>query len=266
MSIKSSVSMIVLIILAVFILLTAGIYSYQYKMIFFPELLPQNFQFQFDHQFDELNYKTPDGYSINALHFKVHNPKGVVFYNHGNAGSLRTWGSVAETFLNNKYNLLIYDYRGFGKSEGKISEEKLYKDAEMIYNSLLDLYSEDSIIVYGRSIGTGIATKIATECKPKQLILESPYYNLPDLIKKIFPIIPARIIRFKFPNNERMQHIQSPIIIFHGTLDEVVYFGSSLKLEKLMKEKDQLIPIEGGHHNDLAEFDDYHKELALILK
>lgn len=225
-----------------------------------------NYVYEFDHDFLEIDYNAQDGVRINALHFKVSKPKGIVFYSHGNAGSLRTWGLVADIFLKHGYDLLIYDYRGYGKSGGKLSEAKLYEDACMIYEELLKSYNEEDIIVYGRSIGTGIASKVAIDYNPKHLILESPYYNLPDLAKKIFPFIPASMIRYKLRNDQSVGQISAPITIFHGTFDEVIYFGSSMKLERLLREKDRLIPIVGGHHNDLANFELYHEELGNILQ
>jgi len=254
------------VFLSFFILITVGIYVFQNKLIFFPEKLMPSYLYEFEHDFIEIDYKTPDGVRLNALHFKVNKPKGIVFYSHGNAGSLRTWGYTSDIFLKHNYDLLIYDYRGYGKSGGKISESNMYQDAVLIYKELLKTYREDEIIVYGRSIGTGVASKVALEYNPKHLVLESPYYNLPDLAKKIFPFIPAKLIRYKLKNDERIQKISSPITIFHGTFDEVIYFGSSMKLEKLLQDKDQLIPIVGGHHNDLANFELYHEELANILQ
>ena len=261
----SKVRMVFLTILSLFILITSGIFFFQEKLIFFPEKLKPNYQFDFTHDFEEVNYRVSDGVTINALHFKSKEPKGIVFYSHGNAGSLSTWGDVADVFLNNKYDLLIYDYRGFGKSGGNISEQKFYHDANVIYEELLKSYEENKIIVYGRSIGTGVALKVASEHNPQHLILESPYYNLPDLVKKIFPFMPPFLLRYKFRNDQMIGAVKCPVTIFHGTFDEVIYFGSSLKLEKLMKGKDTIVPIVGGHHNDLANFETYHKELAKIL-
>lgn len=258
--------MVFLVFLSLFIIITTGIYTFQNKLIFFPEVLMPNFKFEFDNTFQEIDYRTEDGILINALHFKSTDPKGIIFYSHGNAGSLRKWGLVADVFLSHNYDLLIYDYRGYGKSSGEISEEKLYSDAKMIYEKLKESYNEENIIVYGRSIGTGVASKIAMDNNPRHLVLESPYFNLPDLARKIFPFIPKKLIRYKFPNDERVPQISSPITIFHGTFDEVIYFGSSMKLEKLLNKKDKLVPIVGGHHNDLANFEIFHKELAEILK
>jgi len=243
-----------------------GIYFFQEKVIFYPEKLSGDYTFSFPQNFEEVNFEVETGVRINALHFKVNNPRGVVFYSHGNAGSLRTWGFISEIFTSHQYDLLIYDYRGYGKSNGKITEKNLYKDAQFIYNTLKNKYEENKIIVYGRSIGTGIASYIAAKNNPSQLILESPYFNLPDLAGKYMPFIPGRLIKFKFPNDQFFRDISCPIAIFHGTEDEIIYFGSSLRLKELFKPVDRLIAIEGGHHNDLEAFVLYHEELTRILK
>lgn len=243
-----------------------GIYSLQEKLIFFPNKLPISYKYSFAHAFEERNFNVDERVNINALHFKAPDSKGVVFYSHGNAGCLRDWGGLADIFINYNYDLLIYDYRGFGKSNGTISESNLYHDASFIYEQMLNEYEENMIIVYGRSIGTGIATKIASEYNPGQLVLESPYYNLPDLAKKIFPFIPSFLLRYKFRTDQMIEFVVCPITLIHGTLDEVIYFESSLKLEKLLKENDKLIAIKDGHHNDLSDFKSYHDALANILR
>lgn len=252
--------------IGLFALITILLYYFQNKIIFFPEILPSDYEFEFQGDFDELNFYTGSGDKINALLFKSEDPKGVVFYSHGNAGSLRSWGLVSQYIISHDYDLLIYDYRGYGKSGGTITESNMYNDANMIYDELTKSYDESQIIVYGRSIGTGVASNVAKNHNPLHLILESPYYNLPDLTKKIFPFIPSALIRYMLPNNEMIPEISCPITIFHGTYDEVIYYGSSLKLETLLKDKDQMIPIEGGHHNDLSNFKTYHEELGKILR
>lgn len=247
------------------IFIASGVYFFQEKLIFFPEALAPNYQYDFEQELEEITYQVAKNITLNALLFKAENPKGIVFYSHGNAGSLSKWGFVADAFLRNKYDVLIYDYRGYGKSNGTISELNFYQDAKYIYDQLVQDYGEDQIVVYGRSIGTGIATNVASEFNPKHLILESPYYSLPDLAKNIYPFVPSFLLRYTFRNDQMIQLVKCPITIFHGTLDEVIYFGSTLKLEKLLKDEDVIVPIVGGHHNDLDDFEMYHIELAKVL-
>lgn len=257
-----------MVFLAMFLLvffIASGVYFFQEKLIFFPERLSSDYQYSFQHEFEEINYVVDENTSLNALHFKAKNSKGIVFYFHGNAGSLSRWGSVADVFLLNNYDLLIYDYRGYGKSNGSISETSFYHDAMYIYKKLVSDYGEDHIVVYGRSIGTGVASKVASEANPKHLILESPYYSFPDLVKNILPIVPHFLLKYKLRNNKMIPLVKCPITIFHGTLDEVIYFESSIKLEKLIKVGDSVVPIVGGHHNDLDDFEEYHQELKKVL-
>ena len=198
LKISKGLTTVFFVFTALFILITSFIYFFQHKLIFFPEVLLPNHSFSFDHTFEELNYKTTEGVQINALHFKAPEPRGIVYFHHGNAGSLRSWGLIADVFLDLGYDILIYDYRGFGKSQGRISEEHMYHDAQFIYDELKKQYSENDIVVYGRSIGTGVATKIAADNNPGRLVLESPYYNLPDLAKKIFSVYSKNIDSIPF--------------------------------------------------------------------
>ena len=240
----------------------------QEKLIFFPEKISSDlkYEFSFSDNYKEINYKPDKDVLINSLLFKAHNSKGLVFYLHGNAGSLKSWGNVAEDFLKLNYDVLVIDYRGYGKSTGKISEKALYSDSLYIYNRIKKDYKEQNIIIYGRSIGTGIAAYLAAKTSPKLLILESPYFNLSDLIKKYYPIIPEFLIKYKFKTNIYLKEAKCPVKLFHGTEDEVIYYGSSIKLKKLFKDKDMLITIEGGHHNDLSTFEKFHQKLKQILE
>jgi fermentation-respiration switch protein FrsA (DUF1100 family) len=192
-------------------------------------------------------------------------PKGLIYYFHGNAGSLDGWGQVAHDFTQYDYDVLLIDYRGYGKSNGKQTETGMLKDAEVIYQELLKEYEESKIIIYGRSIGSGVATFVSSKYTPGMLILESPFYNLPDVAKQYFPWFPSALIRFKFRNDKYIQNVECPIYIFHGTRDEVIDVQASHKLKKKLKNGDQLILVEGGHHNDLILFEKYRENLKKIL-
>lgn len=257
---------IMMIIIVIILSLSGLLFLFQEHLIFFPQKLSPGHTYQFDYDFNEVNYQVEEGVTVNALHFKVKNPVGIVFYSHGNAGNLSNWGLIAEDFLSHNYDVLIYDYRSYGKSSGKLSEQNLYKDADYIYRDLLKTFNEKRIVVYGRSIGTGVAAYVASQHNPSLLILESPYYNMADLVKSIIPVIPAFLLRYKFRIDKMIGQVKCPVLIFHGTRDEVIYYGSSLKLKKHFKSSDRLVTIEGGNHNNLDSFEIYHQELAAILQ
>lgn len=241
-------------------------YFAQEQLIFFPEKLDKNFQFQFDTEFEEKNIKTTDGVHLNGVLFKADSSKGLIYYLHGNGGSVRSWGEVAKTYTDLNYDVFMLDYRGYGKSEGKIeNQEQIYTDLQTVYDFLKQSYTEDKIIVLGYSIGTGFAAKIASTNNPKLLILQAPYYSLVDMMRHTYPIIPTFILKYKLKTHKYLQDCQMPVIVFHGDQDEVIYYGSALKLQKEFKETDRLIRLKGQGHNGMTDNPDYKNEITRIL-
>lgn len=244
-----------------------ALYFLQEKMIFMPEPLPQDYSYSFPTNFEEINLMTDDGARLNALHFKVEEPKGVVLYFHGNAGELSSWGIVVQKFVDMRYDVLVMDYRTYGKSTGKISEKALYNDAQSFYDLLLKNYAQDDIVVYGRSLGTTFATYVAAKNHPKQLFLEAPFYSLDEVAGQRFPFFPVSwFLKFHFPTHQYLQEVSSPILIFHGTNDFVVNYKNSEKLSKIKtKGKLTFMTIPDGSHNNLTNSEIYRKTLDSIL-
>jgi pimeloyl-ACP methyl ester carboxylesterase len=167
--------------------------------------------------------------------------------------------------------VLIPDYRGYGKSTGKIrNEAMLHRDAAVAYNYLRERYFENQIIIYGRSIGSGIAVCLAKETRPRILILESPIFNMRDLARHHYPLMPAILVALilKYPMRTDLwiADVPCPVYLFHGTEDDVVPYNSSERLLKLIRTESRLIRIPGGGHNNLGDFTLYHEELESILK
>ena len=158
-------------LIAIYLMIGTALYFLQEKILFRPTVLNQTYVYKFSNPFEELFLKADDKAVINALHFKAENPKGVILYFHGNAGNLSRWGNITEYFVEMNYDVLVMDYRTYGKSTGALSERALYSDAQLCYDYLKNNYNESEITVYGRSLGTGIAAYIAAKNKPKQLIL-----------------------------------------------------------------------------------------------
>ena len=246
----------------------ASLYFLQEKLLFLPTVLEQDYVYNFKHPFEEVFLKPHKDVSINALHFKAESSKGVLLYFHGNAGDLSRWGIIAEYFVAQNYDVFIMDYRTYGKSIGKLSEQALYDDAQYCYDYVLKQYAENEITIYGRSLGTGIATYLASKQHPKQLILESPYYSILDVAKHRFPIFPvSSLLKYQFPSHEYIKSVNCPITIFHGTDDRVVPYLSAEKLNNSApKEHTKFITVKGGSHNNLVQFDAYDSGIRQILK
>jgi len=242
------------------------LYFFQEKLIFHPQKLAPGFAFQFENKFEEVFIKTGSGNKIHGLFFHCDNPKGLIFYLHGNAGSLANWGNVAPTYIALGYDVFIPDYPGYGKSHGTISnEQELIADLQSVYDTTRKNYSEDRIIILGYSIGTGPAAALASTNHPRLLILQAPYYNLPDLVHHSYPVLPTFILRYKFQINEFLKTCKCPVVIFHGTDDEVIYFESSARLKKEMGDKITLIPLPGQAHNGMTDNPDYRILLRKLL-
>jgi hypothetical protein len=254
-------------ITALYVLVCVFMYFNQEKLIFFPTKLSTTHTFQFDQKFEERNIQARDGVTLNGILFKTEEPKGLVFLTHGNAGSLETIGGVAKTYTNLNYDVFILDYRGYGKSEGEITnQQQLFDDIQIAYDELKKDYNENQIIVLGYSIGTGLAAKIASTNNPKLLILEAPYYSLIDLMRHNYPYLPTFILKYKFETNEYLKFCKMPIVLFHGTDDNSIYFGSSKKLKKEFKERIELISLPDQGHNGISNNNQYLKELKRILR
>ncbi len=254
-------------LLAIYLMIGSALYFLQEKILFRPTVLTQTYVFKFSHPFEELFLKAEDNAVINALHFKAEQPKGVILYFHGNAGDLSRWGQITEYFVDRNYDVLVMDYRTYGKSTGALSEHALYSDAQMCYDYLKEHYKEEAISIYGRSLGTGIGTYIAANNKPKQLILETPYYDIPDVAKHRFPFFAVKsMLHYKLPTHEFIQNVSCNISMIHGTNDYVVPIKSGEKLFKTApKNLTSLTVIENGSHNNLVQFESYHEKIKEIL-
>ncbi|WP_445722436.1 alpha/beta hydrolase [Flavobacterium sp.] len=242
------------------------LYFYQEKLLFFPVKLENDYQFQFQNTFEEINTEVTDGRLLNGLLFKADTTKGLIFYLHGNAGSLANWGEVTKTYTDLNYDVFILDYRGYGKSEGEIkSQDEMFQDNQVIYNALKKKYNEEQITILGYSIGTGFASKLASDNNPKQLILQAPYYSLTDLMKNTYSILPTFILRYKLETNEYLKKCKMPITLFHGDNDEVIYYNSSVKLNEAFKTQTTLITLKNQGHNGMTDNEQYKAEIKKIL-
>ena len=253
------VKKIIIILIGFYILILLGFYFFQEKIIFRPKKISKNELYSFDKKFEEVNLNTEDSATINAIHFKVENPKGVILYFHGNKGNLNRWGKVVLPFTNHGYDVFVMDYRGYGKSTGKKTEPAMYKDAQLCYDYLQKSYKENTIIVYGRSLGGTFATYVASQNNPKQLILEATFYSMTQVIHNKFPILPYnKLLNFKFETDQFISKVKSPTLIFHGSKDRLVSVDLSKKLyEKSNKENTTFIEINEATHHNIGEFEAY---------
>lgn len=249
------------------LVLTVAAYFLQDKFIFKPEKLTQDFQFKYDAPFRELFFEPVLGVRINGLHFYRESPKGLILYFHGNTRSIKGWAKYAKDFYRYNYDVVLIDYRGFGKSTGKRSEKDMLADTQFVYSTLLEQFPEHHIIVYGRSIGSGFAAKLACDNKPRYLILDAPYYNFTKVVARFLPILPVRyVLRYHLRTDKWIRQINCHAYIIHGTKDWLIPIRHSERLQQLNPRKITLIRIHGGGHNNLPSFHEYHNFVRDILQ
>jgi uncharacterized protein len=248
-------------------LLSLAAYFIQERFIFKPEKLHQDFEFRYDAPFRELFFDIEPGVRINGLHFFRTEPKGLILYFHGNTRSIKGWAKYAQDFYRYDYDVVLIDYRGFGKSTGKRTEKKMLSDVQFVYDSLKQKYPEDHLIVYGRSMGSGFASKLASDNDPRYLILDAPYYSFRKVVERFLPILPVRfVLRFHLRTDKWIRYVKCHTYILHGTRDMLIPLRHSERLQKINPQKITLIRIKGGGHNNLPSFPEYHNFIRDILK
>jgi len=251
-----------------YIIVSVGFYIFQEKIIFQPKRLSLDYSFQFSQPYKEFFIEVQDGVKLNAVFFTPSSEsKGLILYFHGNAGNLQRWGNYAIDFTQLGYEVLMIDYRGYGKSSGIPNEEAFYSDSKIVLQWCKENTKFNKLIIYGRSLGSAVATNLAATNTPDMLILETPFDEIKGVIyPPIRPMLGLFPQRNFFSNKNNIPKIHCPKIIFHGTNDWIVPLTSALKLKPLLSVGDKFYVIKEAGHKNLREFRDYHTALAEVLK
>ena len=257
------------IILFVYLFVGVALYFLQDFFLFHPKKLASNYQFNFDEPYQAFSIIDNENDTISYVKFlpQTKERKGIVIYFHGNMENINHYINFEKPFTKNGYEVWMQDYPSFGKSTGKLSEQKLYNQALQIATLAKKELGNDSLIIYGKSLGTGIAAFVASQMKSKMLILETPYYSIPALFGNYAFIYPTQILsKYKIPTFSYLQKVSSPIIIFHGTKDDVIPYSNAVKLKTVLKSTDKFITIEDATHININSTKKYFEEIDSLLK
>lgn len=238
----------------------------QEKLLFYPEPLAASFKFKIPHT-AEVFIDVP-GAKLHALYLRqpADKSKGVVLFLHGNAGNLETWFTHADFWLETGYDVLMPDYRGYGKSTGHIENEaQLHDDVLRVWNFVAANYPDKKHVFYGRSLGTGLAAQLATQVPADLLVLVSAYQSMTHMAREYYPWVPGFVQRYSLKTNEYLPQLQCPILLLHGTADKLISIDHSRQLLPLNSHA-RLVEIEGAAHSDIHNFDTYTNTLKQALK
>ena len=237
---------------------TGGIILYytQDKLLFHPEPVAAYHVYDFPKPYEDqfITYDSSTQFHLVKFPASTDSTKGVVLYFHGNRKNIGHYAKYAKLFTQHGYAVWMCDYPGFGKSMGQRSEPVLYDEAEQVYKLARQEYEKQQIVIYGKSLGTGIASYLASKRDCKQLILETPYYSITSLARQFAFIYPVgQLMAYKIPQAEYLKKVTAPITIVHGTNDWTTFYSNALRLKKSLKLGDQFITIRGGEHNGLTD-------------
>lgn len=251
-----------LVSISIYCFICFYLYFNQESFIFLPHYLSKNEKFDFDFPYEEKYIPVEDTIKIHGIYVKADSSKGLLFFLHGNGGSLAGWGQIAPLFIQKGYDFFAIDYRSYGKSHGKFSNENtFFNDVDKVYEHLKMLYPEDKITIVGHSLGSAPASFLAAHHSPEKLILLAPFYSIKDEMKTRFPFIPSFILKYPFENNIQIANIKCPFYILHGNKDWVISPKSSEKLMKSAKVEGRYLLIQHTDHQEIL----YSSELEEIL-
>ena len=253
----------------VYVAIGAAFYFLQDLFLFHPVSLKRDHKYAFSIPHRDISLPVNADDTVNLVDFLPADsiPRGVVLYFHGNKKNISWYAAYPPYFTKHGYEVIMIDYPGFGKSTGRFTEEKLYNWSQLVYQLARSRFGADSIIIYGKSMGTGIAAHLAAYNPCKRLILETPYYDFPSVVSRFLPIYPVRwMLHYEFPLHRYLGYTTIPITIFHGTDDGVISYSNAKRLEPLLKKGDEFITVKGGHHNDLFKFELVTQKIDSLLE
>ena len=239
----------------VYIGLSLSLYFFQERLVFFPSkdvlVTPRTVGLAF-----EDIYLQSGEARIHAWYVPAKNARLSVLFCHGNAGNMSHRLETLSLFNTLGVNVLIFDYAGYGRSEGKASEAQTYRDVEAAWRFLVEEQGANpkSIVLFGRSLGGGVATWLAAKERPGALILESTFSSVPEMGAKLYPLLPVRLLaRVHYDSAVRLAQIDSPKLFIHSRDDEIVPFEQGESLYRRAHEPKTFVEIRGSHNDGFLD-------------
>lgn len=242
------------------------LYISQARLLYYPEMpsravnaTPENIGLAFD----ELELRTRDEVRLHGWYVPADNARGTVLFSHGNAGNIGHRLDTVRLFHGLGLNVLLYDYRGFGNSEGETTEAGTYLDGQAAWDWLTGEQQTDpgQIVIFGRSLGAAVAADLATRNTAAAVILESAFTSVPDMAASVYPWLPVRMLsRFQYNNLDKVRNITVPLLIVHSPDDEIIPYEHGEQLFAQAREPKQFLVLQGGHNDGFYVSRDHYAE------
>jgi fermentation-respiration switch protein FrsA (DUF1100 family) len=251
----STVLSIVMLVAAGYAVVLLAAFAFQSRLVYFPNVPSRAIGPGPDSiglAYESVEILTEDGVRLDAWYVPVREPRGTVLFFHGNAGNISHRLDSLRVFNGLGFATLIFDYRGYGRSEGAVSEQGIYRDAEAVWRHLNEKRGipATEVILFGRSLGAAVAAYMASQHRPGALIIESGFVSVPDMAAEIYPWLPARwLARIEFPTGDYLQTVTCPVLVVHSRDDEIIPFDQGSRLFEVAREPKQFLELRGGHND-----------------
>lgn len=247
--------MVAIAIAATFIFWTLAIMIFEDRFIYFPEKYPKG-PYEQASSIPGLRdcwTTTEDGVKLHGWFAPAESARATLVLSHGNGGNIAYRYLLMRSLLHHKFNVLMYDYRGYGRSDGTPGEDGIYKDGIAFYDyaSTLPEVNPKRMFLWGTSLGGAVATEVATKRKAAGLILESTFTSARDVAHLLYPFLPiGSFVRSQFNTIEKIKSLRLPLLVMHGSLDEILPFSLGRRLFAAANEPKEFYEIPGARHND----------------
>lgn len=234
-----------------YLLLVGFVYLRQDSMVYYPTKDIEGTPSDIGLKYEEITLKTKDSINLSAWYVPAKDERGVVLFCHGNAGNISHRLDSIRIFHDLGLSVLIFDYRGYGRSEGSPTEEGTYLDAESAWEYLVNVKGvrPEKIILFGRSLGSAVAAELALRHPAAGIIIESGFKSIPELGAKFFPYLPIRLIsRFQYSTIDKVSMINMPKLFIHSPQDEMIPYEHGAALFEKAAEPKEFLQITGGHN------------------
>lgn len=221
-------------------------------MIFPARVFPDGAQYSFGAQAEQTFLERPDGARLAVVRFPVENARGTFIYFKGNAGTLNNVEFITRMALENGFEAVAVDYRGYGLSRGARSEQAMLEDALAVFDWAVEGSESKPVVILGYSLGTTFSLHVASQREADAVILLAPFSSLRSVGEHHYPFLPTALARFTFRSDRFAKDVSEPITIYHGTTDTIVPFSEGQKLMRGLKETDQFVAVEGEGHGGVA--------------
>ena len=250
----NSIVLILVTLAGIYAAFAALLYFYQSSFIYYPDrqwvATPQ----QFGLSYEAVTFRTSDDIALSGWYVPAERARGVVLFFHGNAGNISHRMLSTQIFNRLRFDTFIFDYRGYGKSEGRPDEVGTYRDAEAAWRYLVKERNIDPsmIVVFGRSLGAAIASHLAVKHTPRALIVESAFISVPELAARFYPFMPVRwLSRFQYATKDHVQKVACPVLVVHSREDDIVPFDHGRTLFEAARPPKDFLGINGSHNDAL---------------